>query len=113
MKLPYFSLKNALDDARDSFARGSAGDKLASTAKLLGKTVANCGMLATEAGAHVVKRAPEIIGNAAKKNLDENSDLMSEEKKEKARELIKAGNDAREKRLTIERQEEMRKDEES
>jgi hypothetical protein len=113
MKLPYFSLKNALNDARYSFAHGSAGDKLASTAKLLGKTVANCGMLATEAGAHVVKMAPEIAGNAAKKSLDENSDLMSEEKKEKAREMIKAGNAAREKRLATERHENMRKDEEA
>lgn len=104
MKLPYFKLKDAFNEARDSFSYGDGSAKLASAAKLVGKTVANAGMLVTEAGVEAVKRAPEFAGNIAKKNLDQNSGSMSAAQKEKAEELIRAGNEARKNRLNKERE---------
>lgn len=106
MKLPYFKLTDAFKEARDSFSYGSGADKLASAAKLLGKTAANVGMLVTEAGVEVIKRAPESAGNVAQRHLKENSRLMSDEQKEKAHEMIKTGNEAREKRMNQQRLEE-------
>ena len=104
MKLPYFKLKDALDEARDSFSYGGSSDKVASVAKLLGKSVANVGMLAAEAGVEVVKRAPEIVGSVAKRNLDQKSHLMSDEQIENSRALVIKGEEARKARLEKERE---------
>lgn len=104
MKLPYFKLKEALTEARDSFSYGNGSDKLSSAAKLVGKTVANAGMLVTEMGVEAVKRAPEIAGDFAKKNLAQHSHAMSAEQKEKAQEMIRAGDEARENRRNQERE---------
>lgn len=102
MKLPYFKLKDAFDEARDSFSYGDGTTKLASAAKLVGKTVANAGMLVTEIGVEAIKRAPEIAGNIAKINLDQNSGAMTLEQKAKAEETIRKGDEARERRLNKE-----------
>ena len=41
MKLPYFKIKEAFEETRDSFSYGSGAEKLSSAAKLFGKSVAN------------------------------------------------------------------------
>lgn len=104
MKLPYFKLKDAFDEARDSFSYGDGTTKFTSAAKLLGKTVANAGMLVTEMGVEAIKRTPEIAGNIAKKNLEKNSDAMTLEQKAKAEEIIRQGDEARELRINKERE---------
>ena len=68
MKLPYFKLRDAFNDARADFSYGSGTDKLTSAAKLVGKTVANVGMLAVEAGVEIVKKAPEAIAKSTRKS---------------------------------------------
>jgi hypothetical protein len=109
MKLPYFKIKEAFEDAKDSFAYGSGTDKLSSTAKLLGKSVANIGMFAVEIGTEVVKNLPEATGKKAQELLDKNADSMSEEQIEKAKRAIELGKEAKERRLEKERQERERK----
>jgi hypothetical protein len=104
MKLPYFKLKDAFNEVRDSFSYGDGTTKLTSAAKLVGKTVANAGMLATEMSVEVIKRAPEMAGNIAKKNLDQNFDAMTLEQRAKAEEVIRKGDEARELRLNKERE---------
>ena len=81
MKLPYFKIKEAFEEARDSFSYGSGSDKIASTAKLFGKTVANVGMLAVEIGSEAIKKLPEETGKKAQKLLDEHSESMTDEQK--------------------------------
>lgn len=104
MKLPYFKLKDAFNEARDSFSYGDGTTKFTSAAKLVGKTVANAGMLVTEMGVEVIKRAPEIVGDAAKRNLEKNSGAMTSAQREKAEEMIRKGDEAREMRLNKERE---------
>lgn len=105
MKLPYFKIKDAFNEAKDSFSYGSGSDKLASTAKLLGKSIANIGMFAVEAGAEAIKKAPETAGKYAQDNIDKRSHLMTGEQLEKAQEIIQKGSIAKEKRLNEERDE--------
>jgi hypothetical protein len=104
MKLPHFKIKEAFDEARENFSYGSNSDKIASTAKLLGKLVANIGIFTVEAGYEALK--PENIGRLAKQHLNENSHSMSDEQIKCAHELIEKGNKAREHRLESERNEE-------
>lgn len=106
MKLPYFKIKDAFDEARASFSYGSGSDKISSTAKLLGKSIANIGMLAVEVGAEAVKKAPETIGKQAQENIEKRSHLMTEEQIQKSQELIEKGKAAKEQRLAQERQKE-------
>ncbi|ANC44116.1 hypothetical protein [Pandoraea pnomenusa] len=73
MKFPYFKIKDAFDDARDSFSYGGIGDKAASVAKLVGKTVANAGMLATEVGVEVVKGLPEHMNKKVEEARNQQS----------------------------------------
>ncbi|MFM0341985.1 hypothetical protein [Paraburkholderia fungorum] len=112
MKLPYFKLKEAFDEARDTFSSGSSSDKLSAVAKLVGKSAANVGMLAAEVGVEAVKRAPEITGHMAKSNLDRNSHLMTDEQRETAQNLVQAGKEANERRLEKEREEREREEQE-
>ena len=109
MKLPFFKIKEAFEEAKDSFAYGSGTDKLSSTAKLLGKSVANIGMLAVEIGTEVVKNLPETTGKKAQELLDKNADSMSEEHIEKAKRAVELGKEARERRLEKEREEREKK----
>lgn len=115
MKLPYFKIKAAFEEAKDSFSYGSGTDKLSSVSKLFGKSVANIGMLAVEIGAEVVKSLPEATGKKAQELLDKNSDLMSSEQIEKAKRAVEIGKEAREHRLQKERDEheKIRQEEES
>jgi hypothetical protein len=94
MKLPYFKLKDAFEAVKNDFSFGSGADKLASVSKLLGKTVANVGLLAVEAGIEAVKRAPEIAGSLAKSKLEERRHLMTSEEIEKHEEIIRRGDEA-------------------
>ena len=105
MKLPYFKLKDAFDEARNTFSYGSGTDKLSAVAKLVGKSAANVGMLAAEIGVEAVKRAPEMAGHMAKSNLDRGSHLMTDEQRERARDIVRAGHEASERRLEKEREE--------
>lgn len=105
MKLPYFKIKEAFEDAKDSFAYGGSTEKLLSTAKLLGKSVANIGMLTAELGAEVVKNLPEATGKKAQELLDKKADSMSDEQIEKAKRAIELGKEAKERRLEKEREE--------
>lgn len=105
MKLKYFKLKEAFNEARESFSYGTGTEKLSSTAKFLGKSVANVGMLAVEIGVDVVKNLPEANGRVAKRVLDENSDSMSEQQKEKALLIVENGKEHERKRKEKERSE--------
>jgi hypothetical protein len=99
MKLPYFKLKDAFNEARESFSYGSGSDKITSAAKLLGKSIANVGMGAVEIGAEAIKNAPEIAGKAAKNHLDKNSNSMTEDQIERAKNIVTKGEEARKRRL--------------
>lgn len=112
MKLPYFKLKEAFNEARNTFSYGSGSDKLSAVAKLVGKSAANVGMLAAEVGVEAVKRAPEIAGHMAKSNLDRSSHLMTDDQRETAQNLVQAGKDASERRLEKEREERERENQE-
>lgn len=94
MKLRYFKLKDALSDLRDDFRYGSTVDKASSVAKLIGKTVANVGMLSAEAGVEVAKQMPEMIGNAAKNQLKTNKNLTSEQRS-KLEDIVEKANNNR------------------
>lgn len=102
MKLPYFKLKDAFEEVKSDFSFGSGTDKLASVSKLLGKTVANVGLLAVEAGVEAIKRAPEIAGSMAKGNLEEKRYLMTSEQIEKHEEMIRRGDEAYRQRMNKE-----------
>jgi hypothetical protein len=108
MKLPYFKIKEAFDEVRDSFSHGSGSAKLTSAAKLLGKSAANIGMLAVEAGANAIKNLPETAGNMAQESLDKHSNSMSEEQIENANKLVAWRDEKR--RKEEERKEEERKE---
>lgn len=99
MKIPYFKIKNAVEEAKDSFSYGSGTDKLSSSAKLFGKSVANIGIFAVKIGAEVVKKLPEKTGEIAQEMLDKNSHSMSEEQIEKANRAVELGKEAKERRL--------------
>ena len=105
MKLPYFKIKEAFDEARDSFSYGSGSDKLTSAAKLFGKSVANIGILAVEVGTEAVKGLPEATGKKAQEILDKHSDSMSEEQIEKAKKAVELGNEAKDRRREKEQEE--------
>lgn len=96
MKLPYFDLKDALGSTIDDLKNGSGIGNLRSTPELLGKTVANVGMLAVEAGVAVAKAMPEIVKNMnqnthekAKQHLESHGSNMSEADKVKFNEIIR------------------------
>lgn len=72
---------------------------------MLGKSVANVGMLAVEIGAEALKKLPETTGKKAQEILDKNSDSMTEEQIEKAKRAVELGNEAKERRLKKEREE--------
>ena len=112
MKLPYFKIKEAFEEAKDSFSYGSGTDKLSSAAKLFGKSVANIGMLAVEIGAEAVKNLPETTGKKAQELLDKNFNSMSEEQIEKANRAVELGKEAKERRLQKERDEREKKQQE-
>jgi hypothetical protein len=99
MKFRYFKIKEAFDETKDSFSYGTGADKMSSTAKFLGKTVANIGMFAVSAGVEIVKRIPETIGDVSKRNLKEYSHKMTEEQIEKAEKAVEMGEEYRERRL--------------
>lgn len=67
MKFSYFKLKEALDEVRGDFSYGDKVDKIASVGKLLGKTVANVGMLSAEIGVEVIKKLPEHMSKEAER----------------------------------------------
>jgi hypothetical protein len=90
MKMPYFKLKDAFNEVRENFSYGTGGEKVSAAAKLLGKSVANVGMLAAEIGVEVVKNAPKTAGKMAEKNLNENRHKMSDEQIERAERVVEA-----------------------
>lgn len=79
MKMPYFKLKDALSDLRIELTVGDKMDKATSVAKLLGKTVANVGMLSAELGIEVAKKMPELVGKSAEDTLKTNKNLTSDQ----------------------------------
>ncbi|MCA1859921.1 hypothetical protein LE191_07315 [Janthinobacterium sp. HSC-3S05] len=79
MKMPYFKLKDALSDLRIELTVGDKMDKATSVAKLLGKTVANVGMLSAELGIEVAKKMPELVGKSAENTLKTNKNLTSDQ----------------------------------
>ena len=105
MKLPYFKIKDAFSEAKESFSYGSGADKVSSTAKLLGKSIANIGMFAVEVGVDSVKNLPETAGRKAQSQLDNNSDTMTSEQIEKATQIVENGKQARANRLAKEKEE--------
>lgn len=107
MAFKYFKLKEAFSEARDSFSFGDKSDKISSTAKLLGKTVANVGMFAVEAGIEVVKRAPEYAADASRKHLESQGNNVSSENREKLKTIIEKGDESKSRRLEEERTAEM------
>ena len=105
MKLPYFKLGDDLMETRLNLVYGGLPDTLKSAAKLVGKTAANVGLLAVEAGVGLAKMTPEIIGSAAKQSLAKNSARMTSEQKEWAEGAVTRGVEARERRAKKEREE--------
>jgi hypothetical protein len=99
MKLPYFKLKDAFNEVRINFSYGSGTEKLVSTAKLFGKSVANVGMLTTELGV-------EIVSALAKKGKEERE---RREEQELHEELLKE-REEREEREVQERRETRKRD---
>ena len=69
MEFPYFKIKEAFDEMRSDFNYGDTVDKASSVAKLLGKTVANIGMLSAELGIEVIKSIPEHVEKSAERTL--------------------------------------------
>ena len=88
MKMPYFKLKDAFNEVRDNFSYGTGGEKVSAAAKLLGKSVANVGMLAAEIGVEVVKNAPKTAGKLAERNLKENRQKMTDEQIDRAERVV-------------------------
>ena len=86
--MPYFKLKDALNEVRENFSYGTGGEKVSAAAKLLGKSVANVGMLAAEIGVEVVKNAPKTAGKMAERHLNENRHKMSDEQIERAERVV-------------------------
>lgn len=105
MKLPFFKMKDAIDETKDSFSYGSGTDKVTSSAKLLGKTIANVGMFAVAAGSEIIKRLPEEAGKQAQKRLNDKSELRTEEQNEKLQKVVDNGKEAERKRIERERME--------
>ncbi|MDK6080492.1 hypothetical protein [Massilia varians] len=91
MKFPYFKIKEALADVRNDFNYGDGVDKVASVAKLVGKTAANVGMLSVEVGIDVVKRLPESLGKQAEHNLRNNPNL-SDAQRAKLEDIVEKAN---------------------
>jgi len=112
MKLPYFKLMEAFGEVKDSFTTGDGTEKATSVAKLLGKTAANVGMLAVDAGAFAIKNLPEIASGMAQSHLDKHSDSMTDEQRERAHRVIERANVAKERRMEREEQERRQKKEE-
>lgn len=90
MKLPYFKLKDAFEDVKDSFSYGGSTEKIGSTARLIGKTIANAGMLAAEAAVEVGKELskPETMARILSDGLNKNRNNMSGENIEKVEQRI-------------------------
>lgn len=113
MKLPEFNLGEALEEVRWSFnLGGSATEKLSSTAKLLGKTAANVGMIAAEVGVDMVKRLPESNGQRAQQLLDEadkNSYSFKGDGREKLEKAVAMGKEAKAQRIAKEQDQEKEK----
>lgn len=82
MKIPYFKLREALEEAKDSLSYGSGTEKISSVARLVGKTVANAGMLATETAIEVGKELskPETMAKILSDGLKNNRGNMSSDK---------------------------------
>lgn len=106
MKFSYFKIKEAFEEVKDSFSYGNGAEKISSASKLLGKTVANAGMLAVEIGAEAIKNLPEATGKKAQEILDKHSESMTEEQKEKARKAIEIGEEAKRKKIEKEKEKE-------
>ena len=94
MKLPYFKLGKAFDDIKNEFTSGSVIDKASAIAKFTGKTVANVGLLAVEAGVFVVTNPKEISGKIAESNLNKGLNYTNEQKS-KLKEAVEVGREAR------------------
>ena len=103
MKISYFKIGEAFQEAKNSFSYGSGGEKIGSAVKLIGKSVANVGLFAMEFGKEAVDRAPEYMGDVAIENLAKRADVMTEEQVAKANEIIEKANQAKARRLDRER----------
>jgi len=87
MKLPYFKLGEALRDVKWELEIGSGLDKAGAVAKLVGKTAANLGMGAIEAGVVVAKALPAAAARQAQETLKANPDMPTEQR-QKLRDFI-------------------------
>ena len=106
MKRPRFNIREAYDEVLYSFqGGGNASEKLASTAKLLGKSTANMGMIAAEIAVDIVKSLPESMGEKAQSMLDKNSHALTGEQRERLQKQVEVGKEAKAKRLAQEREE--------
>ena len=57
----YYDLDEAWNEVKSDFSSGSGQDKVAATAKLLGKTLFNTGLYAGRLGVAFIKELPDII----------------------------------------------------
>jgi hypothetical protein len=88
LSIKFFNLGEAIKEVKDEFDYGTGADKVKSSAKLVGKTIFNAGLLAGKVGAAVIKHAPDVMARQAHKNIKNNPD-MSNEDKEKHEKVIK------------------------
>jgi hypothetical protein len=105
LKIPYLNIKKAFDETKDSFSHGDNKDKILSATKLIGKSVANVGIFALEAGVAVVKNIPEAAGRVANNKLRNDIHTMSDEQIESAKQLVEFGEKAKERRMEKEKEE--------
>ena len=90
MKISYFKIGQAIESVKTEFRYGNILDKAGSIAKLAGKTVANAGLLAVEAGSEILKNMPEHTGRIANNFLEKNPNL-SDEQRDKLNATVEAG----------------------
>ncbi|MFM2084333.1 MAG: hypothetical protein RLY95_1151 [Pseudomonadota bacterium] len=108
MKLPYFKLSEAWDDFIIDAECEQGVKKLNGFAKLIGKTVANSGLLAVDATVTLVQNVPAIIGEMAQRTLTEGGSTISDERRVKLEEMSAKGREHTAKKMEKEKAEEIK-----
>ncbi len=98
-KLKFFDLGEAFEEVKFNFNYGTGGDKAKSSAKMVGKTVLNVGILAAKIGAAAIERAPGELAKQAGQKLKENPGMTHEER-EKYERIIEMNNKLKSKKRT-------------
>lgn len=71
----FFSLKDAVRDVSNA---SGAGETAAASAKLVGKTLFNTGIIAGKIGAKIIQDLPDTLARNAEKQLKDNPQISGE-----------------------------------